>query len=173
MSPNFVNIPFVAAFRLRDKSLSESLLEPLFADKLWDPSFNIILDPFPSGSASANFEIELKVGVDCGGYEIIMTRHYITQAFGLTNNIKLHKEASNWLCINLALISSRIMFLDRLNLQSPLVLLCIVFRVKAHIRCIGVSSDRQNMQVMMSDPRYLWKGHSIFIILFFHIGVYI
>ena len=90
--------------------------------------------------------------------------NYIIQAFGLTNNIKLHKEASNWLCINLALISSRIMFLDRLNLQSPLVLLCIVFRVKAHIRCIGVSSDRQNMQVMMSDPRYLWKGNSIFII---------
>ena len=96
-----------------------------------------------------------------------MHPNYITQAFGLTNNIKLHKEASNWLCINLALISSRIMFLDRLNLQSPLVLLCIVFRMKAHIRCIGVSSDRQNMQVMMSDPRYLWKGHSIFIILFF------
>ena len=158
-----MNIPFVAAFRLRDKSLSESLLEPLFADKLWDPSFNIILDPFPSGSASTNFEIELKVGVDCETYNKLHP-NYITQAFWLTNNIKLHKEASNWLCINLALISSRIVFLDRLNLQSPLVLLCIVFRMKAHIRCIGVSSDRQNMQVMMSDPRYLWKGHSIFII---------
>ena len=162
-------IHFVAAFRLRDKSLSESLLEPLFADKLWDPSFNIILDPFPSGNASVNFEIELKVGVDCETYNKLHP-NYIIQAFWLTNNIKLHKEASNWLCINLALISSRIVFLDRLNLQSPLVLLCIVFRMKAHIRCIGVSSDRQNMQVMMSDPRYLWKGHSIFIILLCRIG---
>ena len=162
-------IPFVAAFRLRDKSLSESLLEPLFADKLWDPSFNIILDPFPSGSASVNFRIGSKVRVDCKTYKKLHL-NYITQTFSLTNNIKLHKEASNWLCINLALISSRIMFLDRLNLQSPLVLLCIVFRMKAHIRCIGVSSDRQNMQVMMSDPRYLWKGHSIFIILLCRIG---
>ena len=135
-------IPFVAAFRLRDKSLSESWLEPLFADKLWDPSFNIILDPFPSGSASVNFEIELKAGVDCETFLHKLHPNYITQAFGLTNNIKLHKEASNWLCINLALISSRIVFLDRLNLQSPLVLLCIVFRMKAHIRCICVSSDR-------------------------------
>ena len=167
-------IPFVAAFRLRDKSLSESLLEPLFANKLWDPSFNIILDPFPSGSASVNFRIGSKVRVDCKTNKIMIFAgtlnffklhlNYITQTFSLTNNIKLHKEASNWLCINLALISSRIVFLDRLNLQSPLVLLCIVFRMKAHIRCIGVSSDRQNMQVMMSDPRYLWKGNSIFII---------
>ena len=139
-------IPFVAAFRLRDKSLSESLLEPLFADKLWDPSFNIILDPFPSGSASANLEIESKVRVDCETYKITSIHElrldYITQAFLLTNNIELHEEASNWLCINLALISSRIMFLDRLNLQSPLVLLCIVFRMKAHVRCISVSSNR-------------------------------
>ena len=138
-----MNLPFVAAFRLRDKSLSESWLEPLFADKLWDPSFNIILDPFPSGSASANLEIELKIRVDCETYKINKLRlDYMTQAFLLTNNIELHEEASNWLCINLALISSRIMFLDRLNLQSPLVLLCIVFRMKAHVRCIGVSSNR-------------------------------
>ena len=138
-----MNIPFVAAFRLRDKSFSESLLEPLFADKLWDPSFNIILDPFPSGSASTNLEIESKIRVDCDTYKINKLRvDYMTQAFLLTNNIELHEEASNWLCINLALISSRIMFLDRLNLQSPLVLLCIVFRMKAHVRCIGVSSNR-------------------------------
>ena len=28
------------------------------------------------------------------------------------------------------------------------------------------------MQVMMSDPRYLWKGHSIFIILVSRINIF-
>ena len=33
----------------------------------------------------------------------------------LTNNLQLHKKASDGLCVNLALISPRVMFLNRTN----------------------------------------------------------
>jgi hypothetical protein len=75
----------------------------------------------------------------------------------LTNNCQLHKVTSDWLSIDLTLVSTRVTFLDVFDLENPIVTSRIVDGLEAQISRIGIPTNCQNMQVMVSDPRYLQK----------------
>ena len=85
-----------------------------------------------------------------------------------TDDLQLHKITSDGLCVDLTLISPCIPLLYVLDLKDPFILAGIVNGSEAQVRSVSVTSDGQNVQIMMSDPRNLYRKAVIRKLLFLH-----
>ena len=79
----------------------------------------------------------------------------------LTDDLELHEITSNWLGVDLTLVSTRISFLNVLYLQNPLVTSHVVDGSEAHVCCVGITANCQDVQVMMPNPGHLQRNKSI------------
>lgn len=73
----------------------------------------------------------------------------------LTNYFQIDKITQNGLCTNLTLIHSGIAFLGPLDLQNPVVGFRVMIRLKALIAGVCVTSNGQDVNVPVTNPRYL------------------
>ena len=73
----------------------------------------------------------------------------------LTCHFELNEKASDWLSVDLTLVSAGVPLLDVLDLKGPLVPPPIVDRVVPHVGRVSVTSNSQNVKVMVPDPRDL------------------
>ena len=85
----------------------------------------------------------------------ILCRQTIKQL--LTNNLELYKIASNWLGVDLTLVSTRISLLNVLYLQNPLVTSHVVDGSEAHVCRVGITANCQDVQVVMPNPGHLQR----------------
>ena len=85
----------------------------------------------------------------------LLQRAIWSQGLRLTCHFELNEKASDWLSVDLTLVSAGVPLLDVLDLKGPLVSPSIVDRVVPHVSRVGVPANSQNVKVMVPDPRDL------------------
>ena len=76
--------------------------------------------------------------------------------------MELDKEAPDWLRADLALVAARVPPPRLLDLQHPLVPRRVVVGLVPRVRRVREPPHRQDVQVAVTDPRYLQNGKGMF-----------
>lgn len=92
----------------------------------------------------------------CSPYDFITTciQNY-TLAHTLTNDVQVDEVAHMRCRGNLTLVHADVAVLRIFDLKHPVLRVLMVYGPKALVRCVRVASDRQQMNVAMSDPGHL------------------